>query len=102
MSGYRPLACSASVNPAPGSRVRLHIDALPGDYQCMRRSANLSAEKLVGDYLSRVLHAAQRVLPKGDRLLFVARTRAAIMKKVARSPRPTPRRSWRYSRTWAT
>jgi hypothetical protein len=48
----------------------------------MRRSANLSAEKLVGDYLGRVLHAAQRVLPKGDRLLFVARTRAAIMKKV--------------------
>jgi hypothetical protein len=48
----------------------------------MRRSANFSAEKLVGDYLSRVLDAAQRVLPKGDRLLFVGRTRAAILKKV--------------------
>ena len=48
----------------------------------MRRSANVSAEKLVGDYLGRVLNAAQRVLPKGDRLLFVARTRAAIMKKI--------------------
>src|ERR1700681_3167710 len=82
LSGYRPLACSHSVNPAPGSRVRLHIHALPRDYQSMRRSANLSAEKLVGDYLGRVLHAAQRVLPKGDRLLFGARTRAAIMKKV--------------------
>jgi hypothetical protein len=47
----------------------------------MRRSANLSAEKLVGDYLRRVLDAAQRVLPKGDRLLFVGRTRALILKK---------------------
>jgi hypothetical protein len=47
----------------------------------MRRSANVSAEKLVGDYLGRVLNAAQRVLPKGDRLLFVGRTRAAILKK---------------------
>ena len=82
MSGYRPLACSGSVNPGPGSRVGLHIEALPRDYQGMRRSANLSAEKLVGDYLARVLHAAQRVLPKGDRLLYVARTRATIMKKV--------------------
>ena len=47
----------------------------------MRRSANVSAEKLVGDYLGRVLNAAQRVLPKGDRLLFVGRTRARILKK---------------------
>lgn len=47
----------------------------------MRRSANLSAEKLVGDYLRRVLDAAQRVLPKGDRLLFVGRTRALILKR---------------------
>jgi hypothetical protein len=48
----------------------------------MRRSANLSAEKLVRDYLGRVSSAAQRVLPKGDRLLFVGRTRAAIEKRV--------------------
>ena len=48
----------------------------------MRRSANLSAEKLGRDYLGRVSSAAQRVLPKGDRLLFVGRTRAAIEKKV--------------------
>jgi hypothetical protein len=48
----------------------------------MRRSANLSAEKLVLDYLGRVSSAAQRVLPKGDRLLFVGRTRAAIEKRV--------------------
>jgi hypothetical protein len=47
----------------------------------MRRSANLSAEKLVGEYLRRVLEAAQRVLPKGDRLLFVGRTRAMILKR---------------------
>jgi hypothetical protein len=47
----------------------------------MRRSANLSAEKLVLDYLGRVSSAAQRVLPKGDRLLFVGRTRAAIEKR---------------------
>lgn len=48
----------------------------------MRRSANLSGEKLVLDYLGRVSSAAQRVLPKGDRLLFVGRTRAAIEKRV--------------------
>jgi len=47
----------------------------------MRRSANLSAEKLVLDYLGRVSSAALRVLPKGDRLLFVGRTRAAIEKR---------------------
>ena len=47
----------------------------------MRRSANLSAEKLIGEYLRRVLEAAQRVLPKGDRLLFVGRTRAMILKR---------------------
>jgi hypothetical protein len=64
-----------------GLRVRLHKGALPRDYQSMRRSANLSAEKLVGDYLRRVLDAAQRVLPKGDRLLFVGRTRAVILKR---------------------
>ncbi len=47
----------------------------------MRRPANLSAEKLSLDYLGRVSSAAQRVLPKGDRLLFVGRTRAAIERK---------------------
>jgi hypothetical protein len=47
----------------------------------MRRSANLSAEKLVLDYLGRVSSAAQRTLPKGDRLLFVGRTRALIEKR---------------------
>jgi hypothetical protein len=61
--------------------VRLHIGAVQGDYQCMRRSANLSGEKLVLDYLGRLSTAALRTIPKGDRLLFVGRTRAMIEKR---------------------
>jgi hypothetical protein len=41
----------------------------------------MSAEKLILDYLGQVSHAAARILPKGDRLLFVGRTRAAIEKR---------------------
>jgi hypothetical protein len=37
---------------------------------------------MIRDYLVRVSAAAQRVLPKGDRLLFVGRTRAAIEAQV--------------------
>jgi hypothetical protein len=77
----RPFRVFGSSNPIFSSRVRLHIGAVAGDYQFMRRSANLSAEKLVLDYLGRVSSAAQRTLPKGDRLLFVGRTRAAIEKR---------------------
>ncbi len=37
-----------------------------------------SAQEMIRDYLGRVSVAATKVLPKGDRLLFVGRTRAAI------------------------
>ena len=41
-----------------------------------------SAQKMIRDYLGRVSVAATKVLPKGDRLLFVGRTRAAIEAQV--------------------
>jgi hypothetical protein len=47
-----------------------------------RRPAPMSAEQIVRDYLGRVSTEAQRLLPKGDRLLFVGRTRAAIEARV--------------------
>jgi hypothetical protein len=47
-----------------------------------RSSAPLSAEQMIRDYLVQVSAAAQRALPKGDRLLFVGRTRAAIEAQV--------------------
>ena len=48
-----------------------------------RRSAPPpSAQQMIRDYLGRVSVAATRVLPKGDRLLFVGRTRAAIEAQV--------------------
>ncbi len=37
---------------------------------------------MIRDYLGQVSSAAQRLLPKGDRLLFVGRTRAAIEARV--------------------
>ena len=48
-----------------------------------RRSAPPpSAQQMIRDYLGRVSVAATKVLPKGDRLLFVGRTRAAIEAQV--------------------
>jgi hypothetical protein len=48
-----------------------------------RRSAPPpSAQQMIRDYLGRVSVAATKVLPKGDRLLFVGRTRAAIEARV--------------------
>jgi hypothetical protein len=47
-----------------------------------RPPASPSAEQMIRDYLVRVSAAAQKVLPKGDRLLFVGRTRAAIEAQV--------------------
>ena len=41
-----------------------------------------SAQQMIRDYLGRVSVAATKVLPKGDRLLFVGRTRAAIEARV--------------------
>ena len=37
-----------------------------------------SAQQMIREYLGQVSFAATKVLPKGDRLLFVGRTRAAI------------------------
>ena len=47
-----------------------------------RTPAPLSAQQMIRDYLVRVSAAAQKVLPKGDRLLFVGRTRATIEAQV--------------------
>ncbi len=48
-----------------------------------RRPAPLpSAQQMIREYLGRVSDAATKVLPKGDRLLFVGRTRAAIEAQV--------------------
>ena len=47
-----------------------------------RRPAPPSAQQMIRDYLGQVSSAAQRLLPKGDRLLFVGRTRAAIEARV--------------------
>src|SRR5690349_1237586 len=47
-----------------------------------RTPAPLSAQQMIRDYLVRVSAAAQKVLPKGDRLLFVGRTRARIEAQV--------------------
>ena len=44
----------------------------------MKVPANLSADRLILEYLSRVTQAATRYLPKGGRLAFVGRTRARI------------------------
>ena len=41
-----------------------------------------SAQQMIREYLGQVSVAATKVLPKGDRLLFVGRTRAAIEAKV--------------------
>ncbi len=41
-----------------------------------------SAAKMIRDYLGAVSTAATRKLPKGDRLLFVGRTRAALEAQV--------------------
>ena len=41
-----------------------------------------SAQQMIRDYLGRVSVAATKVLPKGDRMLFVGRTRAALEAKV--------------------
>ena len=48
-----------------------------------RRSAPPpSGQQMIREYLGRVSVAATKVLPKGDRLLFVGRTRAALEAKV--------------------
>ena len=48
-----------------------------------RRSAPPpSGQQMIREYLGRVSDAATKVLPKGDRLLFVGRTRAAIEARV--------------------
>src|SRR5258708_7308093 len=52
-----------------------------------RRSAPPpSAQQMIREYLGRVSVAATKVLPKGDRLLFVVRTRAAIQARVGPLP----------------
>src|ERR1700719_3666599 len=55
-----------------------------GDYRSMRRrpAPPPSAQQMIREYLGRVSVAATKVLPKGDRLLFVGRTRAGIEAKV--------------------
>jgi len=57
---------------------------IPGDYLGMRRRSprQPSAAQMIRDYLGAVSTAATRKLPKGDRLLFVGRTRAAIEARV--------------------
>ena len=47
----------------------------------MRARPNLSGEQLVTDYMTRVAQAA-RLLPKGDRMAFVGRTRALVEREV--------------------
>jgi hypothetical protein len=47
-----------------------------------RTPAPLSAQQMIQDYLVQVSAAAQKALPKGDRLLFVGRTRATIEAQV--------------------
>src|ERR1700761_2594310 len=53
---------------------------IPGDYLGMRRRSprQPSAAQMIRDYLGAVSTAATRKLPKGDRLLFVGRARAAL------------------------
>src|ERR1700719_177408 len=55
-----------------------------GDYRSMRRRSAPppSGQQMIREYLGRVSVAATKVLPKGDRLLFVGRTRAAIEAQV--------------------
>src|SRR6202035_2928455 len=57
---------------------------VPGDYRSMRRRSATppSGQQMIREYLGRVSAAATKVLPKGDRLLFVGRTRAAIEARV--------------------
>ena len=63
---------------------RLHNGMIPGDYLGMKRRPprQPSAEQMIRAYLGQVSTAATRKLPKGDRLLFVGRTRAAIEAQV--------------------
>ena len=49
----------------------------------MRARPNLSGERLVTEYLSRVTQAS-RQLPKGARMAFVARTKRLIDREVGR------------------
>jgi hypothetical protein len=49
----------------------------------MRARPNLSGEQLVTDYLSRVTQAS-RQLPKGARMVFVARTKALVDRELGR------------------
>ena len=51
-----------------------------------RRPAPPSAQQMIRDYLGQVSSAAQHLLPKGDRLLFVGRTRASIEARVGPLP----------------
>ena len=69
-----------------------------------RRSAPPpSGQQMIREYLGRVSDAATKVLPKGDRLLFVGRTRAAIEAQ-GRAPRLGRRRcrAERADQPWAT
>jgi hypothetical protein len=50
----------------------------------MKVPANVTGEKLILDYLSRVTQAATRYLPKGARIAFVGRTRARIEREAGR------------------
>jgi hypothetical protein len=58
----------------------------------MKVPANVSGDKLILDYLSRLTEAGLRYLPKGDRMAFVGRTRARIEREVGPAGSADPAR----------
>jgi hypothetical protein len=58
----------------------------------MKVPANLSADKLIMDYLARVTEAGLRYLPKGARIAFVGRTRALIERECGQAGLADPGR----------
>ena len=58
----------------------------------MKVPANVSADRLIQEYLSRVAEVGLRYLPKGARAAFVSQTRARIEREVGPAEEADPGR----------
>jgi len=62
----------------PGGALGLHKGRIREDHLGMKGPANITADRLMLDYLARVAAAGTWYLPKGDRMAFVGKTRRRI------------------------
>jgi hypothetical protein len=70
----------------------LHNSRIKGDYLGMKVPANLPADRLILDYLSRVTDASNRYLAKGKRIAFVGSTRKRIEREIGAAGMADPAR----------